>query len=64
MNELWPPGVATFALKSDGHVERQAGHSSNLDWRGICGALRASDLEPGTGRGGSVRPALFGRGVF
>lgn len=43
------------------HGEREAGWCSHPDRRGSCGSRRATDLEAGTGGGGSVRAAPLGR---
>ena len=61
MNDLWPSGVASLALKSPGHAARKAEYFADLDRRGSCGSRRATDLEAGTGVNGSVRAVTFGR---
>ena len=53
--------MTTLVHKNLGNGEAEAGYV--LPSTGECrsGARRASDVEPGTGDGGSVRPAAFGR---
>ena len=60
-SELWPSGVASFALKSPGHAETQAEHRPDPDRWGSSGARRASDVEAGIDANGSVRAVVFER---
>jgi hypothetical protein len=61
MSELFPLGLTALVLKNPGNGEAVASNALPSTGECSCGARRASDLEPGTGANGSVRPVVFGR---